>query len=203
MRLAEFACVSLACAALLTAAEPPQKQFTAQQRAWWAFQKVVQPALPQTAEKTWIKTPIDAFVLAKLEEKHLRPNPPVDKATLLRRVTLDLTGLPPTPDELQSFLTDTSPQAYENVVDRLLASPHYGERWARHWLDLARYADSNGFKSDETRPNVWRYRDYVDRRIQSGQAVRSLRSRADRRRRALSRRHGRAGGDGLQPPFSR
>ncbi|MDQ2950482.1 MAG: DUF1549 domain-containing protein, partial [Acidobacteriota bacterium] len=153
-------------AAQLTAAEhtgtePPQKQFTAQQRAWWAFQKLTNPAPPQVSDPAWVKTPVDAFILAKLNAQHLKPNPPADKITLLRRVTLDLTGLPPTPEQIQSFLADTSAAAYENVVDGLLASPHYGERWARHWLDLARYADSEGFKSDETRPNIWRYRDYV------------------------------------------
>ena len=143
------------------AAEPPQKQFTAQQRAWWAFQKITRPPVPATADAAWVKTPVDAFVLAKLTEKHLKPSPAADRITLLRRVTLDLTGLPPTPEETQIFLSDASPNAYEKVIDRLLASPRYGERWARHWLDLARYADSEGFKSDETRPNVWRYRDYV------------------------------------------
>ena len=162
------ACALLAFTAiLLTAAEPPQKQFTAQQRAWWAFQKLANPAPPQVPDastaslRAWIQTPVDAFILAKLNAQHLKPNPPADKITLLRRVTLDLTGLPPSPEDVRSFLADTSPAAYESVVDRLLASPHYGERWARHWLDLARYADSEGFKSDETRPNVWRYRDYV------------------------------------------
>ena len=144
-----------------TGTEPPQKQFTAQQRAWWAFQKLTNPAPPQVSGAAWVKTPVDAFILAKLNAQHLKPNPPADKITLLRRVTLDLTGLPPTPEQIQSFLADTSAAAYEKVVDGLLASPHYGERWARHWLDLARYADSEGFKSDETRPNIWRYRDYV------------------------------------------
>ena len=86
---------------------------------------------------------------------------PADKITLLRRATFDLTGLPPTPEEVEAFLADNSPQAFEKVVDRLLASPQYGERWGRHWLDLARYAESEGFKADETRPNAWRYRDYV------------------------------------------
>ena len=107
------------------------------------------------------RNPIDAFILARLEEKGIQPNPPADKITLLRRASLDLIGLPPTPEEAQAFLADQSPDAFAKVVDRLLASPHYGERWGRHWLDLARYADSNGFKSDETRPNIWRYRDYV------------------------------------------
>ncbi|HLJ15361.1 MAG TPA: DUF1549 and DUF1553 domain-containing protein [Bryobacteraceae bacterium] len=139
------------------------KDFTPAQRKWWAFQKVVKPAVPDVSSKDWIKTPVDAFVRAKLDEKGLKPNPPADKVTLLRRVSLDLTGLPPSPADVQSFLADTSPQAYAKVVDRLLASPRYGERWGRHWLDLARYADSEGFKSDETRPNIWRYRDYVIR----------------------------------------
>jgi hypothetical protein len=138
-----------------------EKKFTDQQRRYWAFQKVVKPAVPAVKDGGWARNPIDAFIMAKLQEKNLRPNPPADKTTLLRRATLDLIGLPPTPEEAQSFLADTSPDAFVKVVDRLLASPQYGERWGRHWLDLARYADTNGFKSDETRPNIWRYRDYV------------------------------------------
>src|SRR5437660_392979 len=137
------------------------KPFTPQQRRWWAFQKVVKPAVPTPAARDWVANDVDAFVLAKLEEKHLKPAPPADKVTLIRRATLDLTGLLPTPEEVQAFVGDTSPDAFAKVVDRLLASPRYGERWARHWLDLARYSDSEGFKSDETRPNIWRYRDYV------------------------------------------
>jgi hypothetical protein len=137
------------------------KTFTPTQRRWWAFQKVVKPAVPTPAGKNWVKNDVDAFVLAKLEEKKLTPAPPADKVTLIRRATLDLIGLLPTPEEVQSFVGDNSPDAFAKVVDRLLASPRYGERWARHWLDLARYADSEGFKSDETRPNIWRYRDYV------------------------------------------
>ena len=138
-----------------------EKKFTEQQRRYWAFQKVVKPAVPAVKDSDWARNPIDAFIVAKLEEKKLKPNPPADKITLLRRATLDLTGLPPTPEEVQAFLADSSPDAFAKVVDRLLASPHYGERWGRHWLDLARYADTNGFKTDETRPNIWRYRDYV------------------------------------------
>jgi len=138
-----------------------QKEFTPQQRRWWAFQNVTRPPLPSPHDKTWVRNDIDAFVLAKLEEKGLHPAPPADKITLIRRATLDLTGLVPTNEEVQAFASDTSPDAFAKVVDRLLASPRYGERWARHWLDLARYADSEGFKSDETRPNIWRYRDYV------------------------------------------
>src|SRR5436190_29528 len=138
-----------------------QKEFTPQQRRWWAFQKVAKPVVPAVKHQSWIHNNIDAFVLAKLDEKGLHPAPPADKVTLIRRATLDLTGLLPTPEEVQAFAGDNSPDAFAKVVDRLLASPRYGERWARHWLDLARYADSEGFKSDETRPNIWRYRDYV------------------------------------------
>src|SRR5215831_1001232 len=156
-RLALFASLT---AVTLLAAEVT-KTFTPTQRRWWAFQKVVKPAVPAPAETAWVKNDIDAFVLAKLEEKHLKPSPPADKITLLRRATLDLTGLLPTPEETQAFISDSSTDAYAKVIDRLLASPRYGERWARHWLDLARYSDSEGFKSDETRPNIWRYRDYV------------------------------------------
>src|SRR5215831_12844367 len=156
-RLTLFAALT---AASLLAAEL-SKPFTPQQRRWWAFQKVVKPPVPTPTAKDWVKNDIDAFVLAKLEEKHLKPSPPADKVTLLRRATLDLTGLLPTPEETQAFISDSSTDAYAKVIDRLLASPRYGERWARHWLDLARYADSEGFKSDETRPNIWRYRDYV------------------------------------------
>jgi hypothetical protein len=144
--------------AALKSTAPAQKQFTERQKHYWAFQPVVKPAVPSGRPGA---NPVDAFILAKLDENKLKPNPRADKITLIRRATLDLTGLPPTPDEVQAFLTDDSPEAFANVVDRLLASPRYGERWGRHWLDLARYADSNGFKSDETRPNIWRYRDYV------------------------------------------
>ena len=143
--------------ALLAAEE--SKTFTAVQKRWWAVQPVAQVAVPQST--AWARNEIDAFVLDKLTAKGLTPNPAADKATLLRRATLDITGLPPTVEEFQSFLNDSSPQAWEKVIDRLLASPRYGERWGRHWLDVARYADSDGFKADDTRPHVWRYRDYV------------------------------------------
>ena len=112
---------------------------------------------------SWSRNPIDAFVLAKLDEKHLAPSPPADRRTLLRRVTYDLTGLPPTPEEVKAFLADDSPDAYEKVVDRLLASPRYGERWARHWLDVVHYGESHGYGMDRPRPNAWPYRDYVIR----------------------------------------
>jgi hypothetical protein len=128
----------------------------------WAFRPMTRPAVPTIRNpQSAIRNPIDAFILAKLEQKGLRPSPRADKRTLIRRATLDLLGLPPTPAEVEAFVNDKSPDAWEKLIDRLLASPHYGERWARHWLDLARYAESEGFKSDEMRPNAWRYRDYV------------------------------------------
>jgi Protein of unknown function (DUF1553)/Protein of unknown function (DUF1549) len=128
---------------------------------YWAYQQVRKPAVPAVRDRAWVKTPVDAFILKELEAQQLRPMPRADKITLLRRASFDLTGLPPTPAEVEAFVSDNSPKAFEKVVDRLLASPHYGEKWARHWLDLARYAESEGFKADETRPNAWRYRDYV------------------------------------------
>ena len=128
---------------------------------WWSFQPVTKPAPPRVRNQRWIANDVDAFILAKLESKGLRQAPPADKRTLIRRATLDLTGLLPTAEEIDAFVNDSSPDAFEKVVDRLLASPRYGEQWARHWLDLARYADSEGFKNDEPRPNIWRYRDYV------------------------------------------
>jgi hypothetical protein len=152
-------CLALS-ATLLFPAEAPHV-FTPAQKNYWFFQPVKQSPVPAVKNKAWVKTPIDEFILAKLEENKLQPNPRADKLTLLRRVTVDMTGLPPAQEEIQAFLSDKSPSAWEKVVDRLLASPAYGERWGRHWLDVARYADSNGFKADETRPNVWRYRDYV------------------------------------------
>src|SRR5438874_3278798 len=135
--------------------------FTPEQHQYWSLKKVDAVDPPAVRNRLWVRTPIDAFVLAELEAKHLRPAPRADRVTLLRRAYLDLIGLPPTPDEVTAFLADQSPKAFSKVVERLLASPHYGERWGRHWLDLARYAESEGFKADETRPNAWRYRDYV------------------------------------------
>jgi hypothetical protein len=132
-----------------------------QARAFWSFRPVVRPQPPAVERPGWVKTPIDAFVLARLESSGLRPAPPTGKTSLLRRVTYDLTGLPPTPAEVDAFLGDDSPDAYEKVVDRFLASPHYGERWGRHWLDLVRYAETNGYEFDAAKPSVWRYREYV------------------------------------------
>ncbi len=121
----------------------------------------VQP--PATQDQKWARTPIDAFILAALEAKGMAPNPPADKRTLLRRVTFDLTGLPPTPEEMRAFVSDKSPRAFEKVVDRLLASPRYGERWARHWMDVVHFAETHGNDQDRIRTNAWPYRDYLIR----------------------------------------
>ena len=126
----------------------------------WAYVKPKRPATPEVTRKDWARNPIDAFVLARLEREQLSPSPEAAKTTLLRRVSFDLIGLPPTPEEVDAFLADKSPEAYEKVVDRLLASPHFGERWARPWLDLARYADTNGYEKDNRR-DIWKYRDWV------------------------------------------
>jgi mono/diheme cytochrome c family protein len=128
--------------------------------AHWAFRPVQRPELPAVKNAAWVRSPIDAFILARLEKEGIAPSPAADRATLLRRLALDLTGLPPTPEEVDAFVKDRAPDAYERQVDRLLASPHYGERWGRHWLDLARYADSNGYSIDSPR-TIWPYRDWV------------------------------------------
>jgi mono/diheme cytochrome c family protein len=135
----------------------------AQARAFWSFRPVVRPKVPAVRDATWVRTPLDAFVLARLEAAGLRPAPPADRTALLRRLTYDLTGLPPAPEEVAAFLQDDSPDAYEKVVERLLASAAHGERWGRHWLDLVRYAETDGYEFDRVKPHVWRYRDYVIR----------------------------------------
>ena len=126
----------------------------------WSFQPVSRPEPPAVEDQQWVRNPIDRFVLARLEAKQIRPSPQASRRTLIRRVSLDLIGLPPTPEEITVFLADTAPGAYERLVDRLLDSPHYGERWGRHWLDIARYADSNGYSIDGNR-SMWRYRDWA------------------------------------------
>ena len=130
----------------------------------WAYQSVVRPPQPAVANEDWPRNPIDRFILARLEQEGLGPSPAADRATLLRRVTLDLIGLPPSLEDVDAFLTDTHPGAYERAVDRLFASPHYGEHWARKWLDLARYADTNGYNIDVPR-SMWPYRDWVIRAL--------------------------------------
>ncbi len=144
--------------AVRAASEP---KITDEDRAWWAFQPVREPALPKVNDHGWAKSPIDQFIFQKLAENGLSPSQEADRRTLLRRASFDLTGLPPTPEEMEAFLADTSPRAYEAMIDRLLESPRYGEHWARHWLDLVRYAESDGYRQDAYRPTAWRYRDYV------------------------------------------
>ncbi|HUR59693.1 MAG TPA: DUF1549 domain-containing protein, partial [Opitutaceae bacterium] len=141
----------------------PDFAITASDRAHWAFQPVRRGEPPAVQNGAWAKNAIDRFILAALEGKGLSPSAPASRETLIRRVTLDLIGLPPTPSEIDAFVRDSAPDAYARLVDRLLASPHYGERWGRHWLDLARFAESDGFEHDAVRANAWRYRDYVVR----------------------------------------
>jgi hypothetical protein len=127
----------------------------------WSFQPVTHPVPPEVHRREWVRNPVDAFVLARLEKESLAPSPEAERATLLRRLSLDLTGLPPEPREIAEFLSDQRPDWYERAVDRLLASPHFGERWGRYWLDLAHYADSDGYERDPVRPWAWRYRQWV------------------------------------------
>ncbi len=136
-------------------------KITPQARNWWAFRKPVKPPVPNVKNKDQARTPIDAFVLAKLEEKGWKMQPEADRVTLLRRAYFDLIGMPPTPAEVKAFVEDKSANAYEKVLDTLLASPHYGERWGRHWLDVAGYSDSVGDAGDVDRDVAWKYRDYV------------------------------------------
>jgi mono/diheme cytochrome c family protein len=138
---------------------------TAKDRAHWAFQPVKRPPQPAVKRSGWVTNPIDAFILAKLEAQGLEPNPPADKRQLIRRLYYDLTGLPPTPAEVEAFVADRSARAYDALVERLLSSPHYGEKWGRHWLDLVRYGESNSYERDNPKPNVWRFRDYVIRAL--------------------------------------
>jgi hypothetical protein len=144
-------------AAVCAAGEPVKSE----SNKAWAYQPVQRPDIPAVANSKWVRTPVDAFVLAKLEAAKLAPSKEADRATFIRRATLDTWGLLPTPEEVREFQKDRSKDAYEKVVERLLASPRYGERWGRRWLDLSRYADSDGYNADGTRPNIWRYRDYV------------------------------------------
>ncbi|MFM7593036.1 MAG: DUF1549 domain-containing protein, partial [Isosphaeraceae bacterium] len=137
------------------------EMFSATEKEHWAFQQVQRTKPPQVQEKAFVRNPIDAFILNGLEQIKFKHAPQADKISLLRRVTFDLTGLPPTARQAEEFLNDNSADAYEKLVDRLLASPGYGVRWAQHWLDLAHYADSNGFELDADRPDAWRYRDWV------------------------------------------
>ena len=140
-----------------------QKPGPLDDKSYWAYQRVKSVSVPPVVDKVWVRNPVDAFVLARLEKAGLKPNPEADRRALLRRLSYDLTGLAPTPEEFDAFISDTSADAYEKQVDRLLASPRYGERWGRHWLDVIRYAETNGYERDGPKPNVWQFRDYVIR----------------------------------------
>jgi len=136
-------------------------KITNEDRQWWAFQPLTNAPVPKVEDRGWAKNDIDRFIFEKLQRNGLKPSPEASRIALARRLYFDLWGLPPTPEEVHSFVNDASPDAYEKLVDKLLASPRYGERWARHWLDFVRYADSDGYRIDDFRPTAWRYRDYV------------------------------------------
>jgi cytochrome c553 len=140
---------------------PGDFKITAEDRRYWAYQPIGNPRPPKVRRTEWVANPIDAFVLDRLEKKGLDPNPPANARTLIRRLFFDLIGLPPTPEEVRAFVADHSASAYERLVDGLLARPQYGERWGRHWLDVARFAQTNGYERDAEKPDAWRYRDYV------------------------------------------
>ena len=141
--------------------EPPPHVVTPERRNFWSFRPIQRAPLPAVENAAWPLTPIDHFILSRLETESIQPAREADRLALFRRATFDLTGLPPTPADVRAFLADDSPNAYERTVDRLLASPRHGERWGRHWLDVVRYAETNSFERDSMKPNVWRYRDYV------------------------------------------
>jgi hypothetical protein len=149
------------------ASSPPTSAQDAKPQAaqHWALRAPTRAQVPTPRDPSRVHNPIDAFILHRLDQENLTPSPESDRRTLIRRVSFDLTGLPPTPDEADSFVSDPSPDAYEKLVDRLLASPRYGERWARHWLDVVRFADTHGFEMNQPRPNAWRYRDWVIRSL--------------------------------------
>ena len=147
---------------------PAKSKWSYKEEDVWAFHPVKERKVPTKGiDETKIKSPVDAFIQQKLNEINLKPAPPADRVTLIRRATYDLTGLPPTPKEIDNFVRDKSTNAFDKVVERLLASPRYGEQWGRHWLDVVRYADTDGFSNDYERPNAWRYRDYVIRSFNS------------------------------------
>lgn len=158
--------VSLAAEAEKSSAEPYLEEGLVLEGAdHWAFRRGNRPDVPKVKQKEQVRNPIDAFLLAQLGANGLAYSPQASRRVLIRRLSFDLLGLPPTPEQVEEFENDKSPDAYERLVDRLLASPHYGERWAQHWLDVVRFAESNGYELDAERPQAWRYRDYVIRSL--------------------------------------
>src|SRR4051812_22500844 len=160
--------VAILAVVLCAGAAAADETYTPAERRHWAFQPRGKPAIPSftaTSDRQWVRNPIDAFILARLQKEGLQPAPPADRRTLIRRVWFDLTGLPPSPEEVERFVADHSADAWPRLVDRLLDSPEYGERWAQHWLDVVRFAESDGFEYDTHRAEAWRYRDYVIRSI--------------------------------------
>ena len=149
----------------LAAGEQPSSADDGDDATWWSWAPLVPPRIPAIPAESsgWARTPLDAFVLAQLKRQRLGPSPAADRLTLIRRVTIDLVGLPPTPEAIDAFLADPAHDAYERLVESLLSSPHHGERWARHWLDIVHYGDTHGYDKDKPRPNAWPYRDYVVR----------------------------------------
>ncbi len=144
----------------------PLGTYTPRERGHWAFVKRSIPAVPTfslASDKEWVKNPVDAFILQRLKKEGLKPSPPADRVTLIRRIYFDMTGLPPSPREVAQFIADRSPDAYQKLVEKMLTSPHYGERWGQHWLDVVRFAETDGFEYDTHRRDAWRYRDYVIR----------------------------------------
>jgi hypothetical protein len=156
-------CALLSCSLVAAESTAPTERYTPAERRHWAFQPRKHPAIPSFGNNAWARSPIDAFIRAGLNKQGLTPAPAADRGTLIRRVTFDLTGLPPTPAEIDAFVNDRDPSAYEKLIDRLLDSPRYGEKWGQHWLDLVRFAETDGFEYDTHRHDAWRYRDYVIR----------------------------------------
>lgn len=151
----------LATFATCLAAEEIITKVNATTKSFWSYKPLRRPSVPKVGNPAWSANPIDAFIYKRLEAKGLKPNSLASRRELIRRASFDITGLPPTLEEVEAFENDKSPNAWEKVIDRLLSSPHYGEKWARHWLDIVRYAESNGFERDSEKPHIWRYRDYV------------------------------------------
>ena len=166
-------------------------------RDWWSLQPVSPPAVPSVRDHGWARTPIDLFILKSLEANGLSPTAEAQRRVLIRRVCFDLTGLPPEPEEIDAFIGDPTPGAYAKMLDRYLASPQYGVRWARWWLDLARYGESNGYEFDEFRPAAWRYRDWVVDSLNRDRPCRRIRPATTGRRRPAPERRGRGCSDRL------